>query len=127
MEVLLKLKPTPRFGQPNQPDFSTLLKEEIQKYNSNIKLDKKDHSILDDQKFEKILNLHEKFNSKKSKNISKELIERWFCDYPNKRLVLRNDYDQENSNKFLQEKEKAFEKLDLCDDLLLNNDSSNSN
>ena len=118
MEGVLKLKPTPRFGQPSQTDFSTLLKEEIQKHNSNIKSDKIDHSKLDDPKFEKNLNLHEKLNSSKSANINRELIERWFCDYPDKRLVLRNDYDQEHSKKFLQEKEKAFEKLDLCDDLL---------
>ena len=120
---------TPRFGQSSQTDFLSLLKDELNKQNPNIKLDKiKYHSSLNNSKIAKNSNLRENLNLEKSSHNKRELaIERWFCDYPDKRLELRNDYDQENSKNFLQEKEKAFEKLNFYDDLLPNNDSSDSN
>ena len=128
MEDQVKPETTPRFGQSSQNEFLTLLKNELQKQKPNIKYKIEYNSSLNNSKIAKNSNLHENLNLKKSSNNKKELaIGRWFCDYPEKRLELRNDYDQEHSNKFLQEKEKAFEKLDLCDDLLLNNNSCNSN
>ena len=124
-----KIKCTPRFGQPSQTDFSVLLKESVKKSNKNAKLQKKEKcSKFNISKNEQKQNLNEKHSSEKLTHINKELaIQRWFCDYPNKRFTLRNDYDYENSKKFLLEKEIAFEKLDFCDDLLLKNQPNNSN
>ena len=128
MEDQVKPETTPRFGQSSQTDFLTLLKNELQKENPNIKYKIEYNSSLNNSKITKNSNLHENLSLKKSSYNKKELaIERWFCDYPDKRLELRNDYDQDHSKKFLQEKEKAFEKLDFCDDLLPNNESNDSN
>ena len=129
MEDEIKPKATPRFGQSSQTDFLSLLKDELNKQNPNIKLDTRENlSKLDKPKNEKNFNSQGKLNLPNSSKINRGLaIERWFCDYPNKRLELRNDYDQENSKNFLKEKEKAFEKLNFYDDLLMNNDSSDSN
>ena len=128
MEGEIVSETTPRFGQPSQKDFFILLKEVVNKQNPKIKSDKTEHhSKLNNSKNEKYSNSNENLNLEKPPHINKELaIERWFCDYPDKRLVLRNDYDQDHSNKFLREKEKAFEKLNLCDDLLLDKCPSNS-
>ena len=129
MEDRVKQKTTPRFGQSSQTDFLALLKDELNKQNPNIKLVKiKYHSSLNNSKITRNSDLLENLTLKKSPHIERELaIERWFCDYPDKRLELRNDYDQENSKNFLQKKEKAFEKLNFYDDLLTNSDSSDSN
>ena len=128
MEIEIKPKATPKFGQSTKIDFCTLLKKVVKKEKPNIKLDKREHRPNVNTKKEKNLNSNEKLNLVNSSHIKKELaIERWFCDYPNKRLMLRNDYDQDHSIKFLLEKEIAFEKLNFYDDLLLNNDSSDSN
>ena len=129
MEDEIKPKATPRFGQSSQTDFFTLLQKAINVQNSNIKLDTRENlSKLDKPKNEKNFNSQGKLNLPNSSKINRGLaIERWFCDYPNKRLELRNDYDQDNSIKFLEEKEKAFEKLTFYDEFLFNNDSRNSN
>ena len=138
MEDEQRIKDTPRFGEENKTDFFSLLKQTIknQKTHKN-KIQKKSknkeegHSKLDDSKQnknEKNNNSKEKNDLPKSPHINKDLaIERWFCDFPKKRLILRNDFDHEHSEIFLQEKEKAFEKLNFNDDLLLNDDQSNSN
>ena len=119
---------TPRFGLPKKTDFLKLLKKELKKQKQNRKYKKGSNSSLNNSKITKNSNLDENLNLKKTSHDERELaIERWFCDYPDKRFKLRNDYDQDHSKKFLQEKEKAFEKLDFCDDLLPNNDSNDSN
>ena len=129
MEDEAKTKTTPRFGLSAQTDFFTLLKKVVKTENPNIILDEtKHHSKLNNSKNEKKSNSIKKFSLTKSPQMNKELaIERWFCDYPNKRLILRNDYDQDHSQKFLLEKEIAFEKLNFCDSLLMNNNSRKSN
>ena len=129
MEGETRTETTPRFGQQSQTDFIVLLKEAVNKLNPKIKFDKTEHHPkLNNSKNEKSSNSNKNLNLEKPPHINRELaIGRWFCDYPDKRLALRNDYDQDHSNKFLQEKEKAFEKLNLCDDLLLNKCPSNSN
>ena len=122
------MKATPRFGQPSEADFYTLLKEVKAKPNPVKKLNKKEHhSKFNISKNEKSINSHEKLNLENPPHINKELIQRWFCDYSDKKFELRNDYDYEHSKKFLQEKEKAFEKIDFCDDSLLKNHPNHSN
>ena len=135
MEDKQKVKDTPRFGEENKTDFFSLLKQTIknQKKNKNKNKSKnkeEQHSKINSKqdKIEKNTNSKEKSDLPKSLHINKDLaIERWFCDFPKKRLVLRNDFDHDHSKIFLQEKEKAFEKLYFNDDLLLDDDQSNSN
>ena len=135
MEGEFKPKVTPRFGQTYKTDFYTLLKETLKKRkqkkskskNKN-KNKKTQYSELDTPKDKKSSNSHNELDLIKQPQIKRELaIERWFCDYPKKKFELRNDFDQDHSKIFLQEKEKAFEKLNFNDDLLLSNTSSKSN
>ena len=137
MEGEFKPKVTPRFGQTSKTDFYTLLKETLkkrkQKKNKSKskrknKQKKIQYSELNTQKDIKNSNSHKELDLINQPQIKRELaIERWFCDYPKKKFELRNDFDQDHSKIFLQEKEKAFEKLNFNDDLLLSNTTSKSN
>ena len=131
MEYSENEPPTPYFG--NSKDNMTLFEEflgrrlsksarDISQYIKNLEKHKsKNHEKSKEKKKNKSKNKKSKHKSskpKKKKVSGKSLpteqkYENPFDIFLKKKIELRNDFDQNNSEKFLSEKESAFEKFQM--------------